>query len=367
MMLLLDAWRWPTLLLRYTPSQHDLLLRQAASAQLLAMLAERVCRAGVDVHLPAPIRRQFEWAVRHGRHHALAVHWEVRQIRQALAGVDTPLLLLKGAAYALAGLPAASGRLFSDIDILVPHARLPDVEAALMLHGWADCGQDTYDQSYYRRWMHELPPMRHIRRGTMIDVHHDIVPRRTGAQAMGATLRAGAHTLDAASQRHGWAALQVLAPADMVLHSASHLLSDSEFGAGLRNLADLDNLLAGFGAEAAFWPRLALRARELDLVAPLSHALRTAHRLLGTALPHDFLSTLDMAQSAPLRGRAVDLLLAQALLPVHASCITPAHRLARQLLFVRATWLRMPPWQLARHLCHKAFITPWQRVHSANK
>ena len=35
MTLLLDAWRWPTLLLRYTPAQHDLLLRQAASAQLL--------------------------------------------------------------------------------------------------------------------------------------------------------------------------------------------------------------------------------------------------------------------------------------------------------------------------------------------
>jgi hypothetical protein len=367
MTLLLDAWRWPSLLLRYTPSQHDLLLRQAASAQLVALLGARVARAGVDMHLPAPVRRQFEWAARHGRHHAQAVQWEVRQIRQALIGVDTPLLLLKGAAYAMAALPAADGRLFADIDILVPRARLPDVEAALMLHGWADCGQDAYDQSYYRRWMHELPPMRHVRRATVIDVHHDIVPPGARMHDRGAALRAGADTLIGADPLNGWPALQVLAPPDMVLHSATHLLADSEFGTGLRNLADLDNLLAGFGTDDAFWHRLAQRAHELDLVAPLSSALHAARRLLGTALPDDFLSSLKPARSTLLRGRAMDLLLAQALLPAHASCITPAHRLARQLLFVRATWLRMPPWPLARHLCHKAFITPWQRMRPANK
>lgn len=364
MTLLLDAWRWPTLLLRYTPAQHDLLLRQAASAQLLAMLAARVCRTGVDVYLPAPVRRQFEWAERQSRHHAQAVRWEVRQIRQALAGLETPLVLLKGAAYVLAGLTAAEGRRFSDIDILVPAARLPDVEAALMLHGWADCGQDAYDQSYYRRWMHELPPMRHVQRGTMIDVHHQIVPPGATAQPAGAALHAAAVTLTGADSHQDWAALRVLAPADMVLHGATHLLSDSEFGAGLRNLADLDNLLAGFGNQPGFWPQLALRAHELDLAPPLAYALRTAHRMLGTALPADFLNQLEPARPAPLRSHVMQWLLAQALMPTHASCITPAHRLARQALFVRATWLRMPAWPLTRHLCHKAFISPWQRARS---
>ncbi|MDD5612097.1 MAG: hypothetical protein PHF75_03565, partial [Gallionella sp.] len=32
--------------------------------------------------------------------------------------------------------------------------------------------------------------------------------------------------------------------------------------------------------------------------------------------------------------------------------------IARQLLYLRANWLRMPPVLLARHLFHKAFLSP---------
>ena len=35
---------------------------------------------------------------------------------------------------------------------------------------------DGYDDAYYRRWMHELPPLIHRDRDRMIDVHHTILP-----------------------------------------------------------------------------------------------------------------------------------------------------------------------------------------------
>jgi hypothetical protein len=60
--------------------------------------------------------------------------------------------------------------------VLVPHGGLPSVEAALMLRGWATGKTTAYDQRYYRRWMHELPPLRHIGRQTWLDVHHAILP-----------------------------------------------------------------------------------------------------------------------------------------------------------------------------------------------
>jgi hypothetical protein len=68
--------------------------------------------------------------------------------------------------------------MFSDVDVLVPRDRLADVEAALMLAGWASTNPSEYDQHYYRRWMHELPPLQHIRRQTVLDVHHAILPTR---------------------------------------------------------------------------------------------------------------------------------------------------------------------------------------------
>ena len=92
------------------------------------------------------------------------VHWGLRaqrrdERRKVLATVDVDLVLLKGAAYLMAGLPAARGRVFSDVDILVPVARLAEVENALMLHGWSTTHHNAYDQRYYRQWMHELPPL----------------------------------------------------------------------------------------------------------------------------------------------------------------------------------------------------------------
>ena len=65
-----------------------------------------------------------------------AVRWELVQLSRTLAGLDGPVLLLKGAAYAAAGLPPAAGRLFTDIDLLVPKAQIDATEAALMLAGW---------------------------------------------------------------------------------------------------------------------------------------------------------------------------------------------------------------------------------------
>ena len=51
-----------------------------------------------------------------------------------------------------------------------------EVEGALMLHGWSTTHHDAYDQRYYRKWMHELPPLKHNTRGTVLDVHHAILP-----------------------------------------------------------------------------------------------------------------------------------------------------------------------------------------------
>ncbi|HEX7988042.1 MAG TPA: nucleotidyltransferase family protein, partial [Duganella sp.] len=147
--LLIEVLRAPALLATYSPAQCDLVLRQAERAQLLASLHARAGRASVLERLPAPVRRQLEWARQQGESHLRAVRWEVRQIRLAMAGLGVPLILLKGGAYAMAGLAAAEGRIFSDIDILVPQAALADVESALMLHGWAGSGHDEYDQQYY--------------------------------------------------------------------------------------------------------------------------------------------------------------------------------------------------------------------------
>jgi hypothetical protein len=98
--------------------------------------------------------------------------WEAEMARRALAPLGVPVVLLKGTAYAAAGLQAGVGRSIGDLDILVPRASLDAVQEALLSAAWEWVKEDAYDDLYYRRWMHELPPLIHRDRDRMIDVPH---------------------------------------------------------------------------------------------------------------------------------------------------------------------------------------------------
>jgi len=351
--LLVEVLRAPQRVRTLDAAGWDLLLRQAWHADLGATLGLLLEDAGLMEAVPPAPREHFAWAAVLLARHRRGLRFEVDQIRRALDGLDLPLVLLKGAAYVMAGLPPAQGRMFSDVDILVPKERLLEVEAALLMHGWAGTHQDAYDQRYYREWMHELPPMQHVRRGNTIDVHHAILPETARVRPDPALLRADALPIA------GSGALYTLAPHDMVLHSAVHLFSEGEWHHGLRDLFDIHRLLLHFGAAPGFWDGLVARAVRLELARPLFYALRYAMRLLGTPVPPAVLAEAQAAGSpgAPLLA-LMDALFLRALLPPHPSCADRVTAGALGALYLRGNWLRMPPVMLARHLFHKAFISP---------
>lgn len=334
------ALRAPQALPAWTLPRWELLVRQARSANLLARLAALLEDRGLLQAVPPAPRAHLAAARVVSQAQEEAVRREVAHIVSALAPTGADIILLKGAAYLFAGLPAARGRLFSDVDILVPGIALAQVEAALMQHGWATTHHDAYDQRYYRRWMHELPPLRHVSRQTVLDVHHAILPPTARLKPDSAKLLAAAHPL-AAEPR-----LRLLAPADMVLHSATHLFLNEEWSNALRDLADLDSLLRHFGGKTGFWEELAPRAFELDLARPLYYALRYTSRILETPVPAEALRAAQGARPPPPLSRLMDALFLRAL--------EPDSPLARRALYVRAHWLRMTPLLLARHLTIKA-------------
>jgi hypothetical protein len=340
---LLDALRSPKSIGVDYP-HWEALIRCAREADLLGTLAWRIAQQGELNAVPPAPRAHLVAARIRGAAQLAATHREVREIGKALGCLDVPVILLKGAAYALAALPPSHGRLFSDIDILVPKRALADVESALMLAGFATTHLHPYDQRYYRRWMHELPPMQHVTRATLLDVHHTIVPETSPVRLDAAALFRAAVPLPRAP------GLSILAPADMVLHSATHLFHNEELAHGLRDLVDIDALLVHFAQDPDFWRTLTSRALELDLGRPLYYALRWASHLLGTFAPADVVATVSRhAPSAPA-GSLMDALLGHALLPERAHART---RWARRALYVRGHWLKMPFPLLAWHLAVK--------------
>ncbi|MBU1363447.1 MAG: nucleotidyltransferase family protein [Gammaproteobacteria bacterium] len=340
----------PTLLLSATASQWDLLIRQARSANLLARLANHFVEANLLEIVPQAPRQHLISALRLVDRQNIAMRWEIDCIRKAVADIEMPVILLKGAAYVLAELSSARGRLFSDVDILVPKHRLADVESGLMLHGWRSLQYDEYDQRYYRRWMHEIPPMRHVRRGTVIDVHHSILPPTARVKVNTEALLAAAMPLA------GHNSVYMLQPTDMFLHSATHLFHEGEFEKGLRDLFDLDSLLREFGCKDCFWEKLVPRALELGLARPLFYALRYTNSILGTPIPSGVLKDAMVARPRGALLHIMDFCYMHALRPVHSSTDETGTRLARFALYLRSHWLRMPLHLLAYHLGRKALI-----------
>lgn len=352
--LLVRTLRTPEVAGRFSLAQWDLLVRQGRRTGLLARLADRLQALGLLTDVPRPIRWHFEAAATLARKQQVAVRWEVGQIRAALTGLRIPLIVMKGAAYVVADLPAARGRLFNDIDILVPRGLLSQVEAALMLAGWRATGLSAYDERYYRRWMHEIPPMQHLQRATVIDVHHAILPDTARYFPDPEKLRSRCVPVDAMP------GVYVLAAEDRILHSATHLFHDGELPHGLRDLSDLDLLLRHESSAPDFWSRLVARAEELQLGRSLYYALRYTEHFFGTPVPDTAWRDLRPSTPPAFLLRTMDGVFSRALAPVHPSCDDALSPLARQAAYVRAHWLRMPAHLLLPHLFHKAFISPWQ-------
>ena len=339
-------------LLGLTPTDWDLLIRQGRRADLLARVGENARLQGVWDVLPEPPRRHLESAMKLADRQHVELHYEVQAISRALQPVGEPAVLLKGAAYTLAGLAAARGRMVSDVDILVPRHRLTEVESALMMAGWVQTNRDAYDQQYYRKWMHELPPLRHVKRGSVLDVHHAILPQTARLKPDSALLLVD--TVAAGDDEQ----VRVLSKPDMVLHSAAHLFHEGELEMGLRGLVDLDALLREFGQDASFWPTLQARAQVLDLEGPLHQALRYTRLLMQTPAPDGMEAELMLAaqrRGAVMRPALQDALFLRALLPDHATASDRWTPLARWVLYLRGHWLRMPLALLVWHLMRKLF------------
>jgi hypothetical protein len=331
------------------------LLAQARTSRLLATLGLAIREAGVFDRLSPNVSRHLQSGILIHEKQKADLAYDSEKIKLALDAIGAKLVLLKGAAYLLAELPVGRGRLITDIDIIVPKEHLDRVEATLKTSGWVSGDITAYDNQYYRKWGHEIPPLINAKRGTTLDVHHNILPPTAGPNVDARLLwdnlievRPGTFTLS-------WQ--------DMVIHSATHLFHEGEFHHGLRDLWDLDRMLRDFPErDPQFWDSLISRARKLELLGSLYHGLNYTRMIFNTPIPQAVLNDAT-DRLRLLRKPLMDFLFLRAFRPNHPQCRLPFTGLALFLLYVRSHYLRMPLYLLLPHLAKKA----WSRQFDAKK
>ncbi len=338
-----------------TEKDLDLTIRAARRERLLGTLALRVKAAGKFESLPPNARDQLQSAQVLAESRARLARWELNRIALALTGTKTRCIVMKGCAYLLLERPFAKGRIFADVDLMLPERDLYTVEEQLNEQGWQSQKLTAYDQNYYRKWTHELPPLVHVEREVEVDLHHNLLPRT-------ARLKPDAEKLLAAVKPVPGSDYYVLGDEDMVLHAITHLMFNDDLGDKLRELVDIDALLRFFSTDDEdFWPRLIARAEELDLRRATFYGFRYVTRFIGTQIPAESIAaTRSWGPLAPTRW-LMDRLVPEALFPPHPDHGNRYTEFCRLLLYMRSHWIRMPPWLLAYHLTYKFLVRRFSR------
>jgi len=320
-----------------TSQQWPSILTVAQAERLAGTLAYRLS----GLALPRAVQSVLDAARFNADAGRVQALWEVEMAQRSLAPLGVPVVLLKGSAFVATGLDAGRGRQIGDLDILVPRDRLDDAEAALLMAGWEWVKPDPYDDMYYRRWMHELPPLIHQDRDRMIDVHHTILPLTARPRPDAAALIA-----DAVPLSDG---LATLSPADMIVHAAAHLIADGDLEGGLRNLWDIDRLVREFSEQDSdFCLTIAEQAQRHNLGPQTMRALRLSRDLFDTPLKE-----YSSPASVSFKSKPSDALFRARLL-ARNGWGQNTHRPLRFAFYIRSHLLRMPPLMLMRHLWIKA-------------
>src|SRR5574343_2091619 len=123
-------------------------IRAARQAELPGQLGSVIYDTMPPESIPQRVKRAIDLELMTAQRRGEAALWEIRVMRRLIPPY-IPNLTLKSRAYGLANDNNATGRLYSDIDLLVDAEHLGRVESALISGGWKPSQVNTYDQKYY--------------------------------------------------------------------------------------------------------------------------------------------------------------------------------------------------------------------------
>ncbi|WP_088330297.1 nucleotidyltransferase family protein [Lacimicrobium sp. SS2-24] len=349
MNLLTSTLKKPALIESFDTRDWQTLISQSRMANLIGRLAYCLLESEYHHSIPAFAKWQLQSAQKVAMRQVQQARYELSSLAPLLNQRSQRWMLLKGAAYIARDLDVAKGRSFSDIDILVDKASIKRVEFSLLGAGWQRTQIDDYDDRYYRQWMHEIPPLKHSENRTVLDIHHNILPltnRDCPEPEQFETQEVDVENVGT---------LLTLTAEDLIIHSACHLFTESEFHNGLRDLSDLDMLFRHFSNKAPdFMQRVLTRASVLGLRRYLDLALYFCKDLFDTPVQ------TQIAPPNTITGFAFKHIFT----PDHRSARTWKRHLAVFILYWRGHMLRMPLRLLIPHLLRKS-LTRLQQEKTA--
>lgn len=339
------ALRAPQQVNEFSDLDWNTLLREARRAAIMDKLRAVLEREVGLANIPSTVAEVFAGSSRYVAYMQQRLRFELSELTRLASVTPYPIVLLKGAAYIAADTAASVGRGTSDIDILVEESNIADLEERLKNSGWMFAESlSRYDENYYRRWAHELPPMTHPNFQFELDVHHNLLQRTHRVSPKTQLLFESIKPL---SNTPFW----VLDTNDQIIHSATHLTMGDEMRGGIRDLHDISLMLGQTIHDVESAQNLIHRARDVGLLVPVVDALKACcHHLLQEPLQ----STIEIELqpfSESVSRRFTSWLIEEEIFESSES--GSIRQLASLLVLARAHILQMPLGLLIKHSAHK--------------
>jgi hypothetical protein len=337
-----DAFATPKLVNNYSSEQWEGLVRILRGADLLASFFYLLQRSDLIKQVPLFALKHLESARVYADRQAHQVRHEAETLDTLMSTSNVKPIFLKGAAYVLRDNINHFGRVMSDIDILVKSEELETVEALLKKNSWATNVLDDYDQQYYRNWAHELPPYRHVYRGTTLDVHFTLLPPISGIEIDKCILFSEVQAVAGNKL--------VLSPNLLVLHCIIHLFFNEDFSKSFRDILDIHLLVEQLEASEGL-EKIRMLAVQMGFYKELYYALSIRDEIFHTNCLQD---NKFHCPSIPLITRFfIQYVVYRSVMPSHDLIFSYWNNFARFIMYIRGHFLKMPLRILIPHMLVK--------------
>jgi acetolactate synthase small subunit len=328
----LDTWQSVILVLR--------------EEKLLATLYHLSLEKAVFEQYPEFAQRHLYSASMYARRQSKQIFYEALLLQELLEKNGITPIFLKGANYTLRSSSNSQGRICSDIDVLVKVEELDSCESLLLSQNWKSEKLTQYDDRYYRQWAHEIPPLIHPFRGTVIDIHHNLYLPISGRSPK---IELFINELEFTADNFA-----VLKIPQTVMHSIIHLFMNESFSSGMRDLFDIYRLIKEHGDEY-FWNELIVLARQSNFLVELQYCLVALETIFSFDVPEYMSIALHENQLSWTQKIWAKHIFANAILPQHPLISLNRQHFASSIAYFRGHWVKMPKSVLAKHFVEKLY------------
>ncbi len=299
-----------------TEAEWDWVLLLANHLQVLGHLSVALLSVHSRRSIPKRVVQRLDQQIQVAEFTKRNVDFELLHLREIARQVEVAPVLLKGAAYLATGAKCGLGRTTRDVDILVPEESLDKFLAALSASGYSK-DPDLTDKhaAYYRKWLHEVPPMLHSYRKFEVDIHFRLLPK---CDALSFEVD---DMLSRSMLFSGEEVFRVLDRIDQAILAIINLGRSGEFLRAFRDTWDLFCIIDGNepssnGQSSAFdWNEFSQRVIGLRLGLVASRVLELSSELHQLAVPDDVIESLAGMSRERLRRNAIYRLMRAAALP----------------------------------------------------